>query len=268
MITVYRNGQELIYENKDFLHTDPYVSAFFFLDAPLLCEADKVHYAVKAESGQDRLLALKAEEFPLLLFGAEGAAEELFSFLLSHGYEIERFLAKEEIGERAVEVLRERGCEYVRSIAMDFMIADKSTAPSSAAVETPTENDLPELIGMTRNFILDCNLLDEVNEEKIRRALRNFRIIKERGDSVGMVKIGFDTEDGENVKITHVYTKPEYRGKGYARALVNAAKNEIIALGRKATLNVDRSNPISNHIYRSLGFVRVFTQGEYRKKER
>ena len=61
-------------------------------------------------------------------------------------------------------------------------------------------------------------------------------------------------------------TKPEYRGMGYARKLVNYAKNEIIAQGKIATLNVDKKNPISNHLYSSLGFKKVFSQGIYKQK--
>ena len=53
---------------------------------------------------------------------------------------------------------------------------------------------------------------------------------------------------------------------GYARKLVNYAKNEIIAQGKIATLNVDKKNPISNHLYSSLGFKKVFSQGIYKQK--
>ena len=30
-----------------------------------------------------------------------------------------------------------------------------------------------------------------------------------------------------------------------------------------ATLNVDKKNPISNHLYASLGFKKLFSQGVY-----
>ena len=63
-----------------------------------------------------------------------------------------------------------------------------------------------------------------------------------------------------------LFRSPAYRGKGLARLVVNTAKNEILAQGKLATLNVDKKNPISNHLYRSLGFEPVFSQGEYRRK--
>ncbi|MCR5564764.1 MAG: GNAT family N-acetyltransferase, partial [Gammaproteobacteria bacterium] len=69
-------------------------------------------------------------------------------------------------------------------------------------------------------------------------------------------------------KIAFVYTRDEYRGKGYARKVVNSVKNEILDKGFVATLNVDQKNPISNHLYESLGFKKVFSQGVYVPKNK
>ena len=41
-------------------------------------------------------------------------------------------------------------------------------------------------------------------------------------------------------------------------------KNEILSMGKLATLNVDKKNPISNRLYLSLGFKRILSQSEYR----
>lgn len=49
--------------------------------------------------------------------------------------------------------------------------------------------------------------------------------------------------------------------------VVNSAKNEILASGKRATLNVDRKNPVSYHLYLLLGFERMFSQGEFRRVE-
>ena len=55
--------------------------------------------------------------------------------------------------------------------------------------------------------------------------------------------------------------------KTSAGKVVNSAKNEILASGKRATLNVDRKNPVSYHLYLSLGFERMFSQGEFRRVE-
>ena len=41
-------------------------------------------------------------------------------------------------------------------------------------------------------------------------------------------------------------------------------KNEILSMGKLATLNVDKKNPISNRLYLSLGFKSILSQSEYK----
>ena len=85
------------------------------------------------------------------------------------------------------------------------------------------------------------------------------------GKIVSMARIAPAT--GDDLRLVLVYTRDEYRGRGYARKVVNSAKNEILASGKRATLNVDRKNPVSYHLYLSLGFERMFSQGEFRRVE-
>ncbi|MCT1796796.1 GNAT family N-acetyltransferase [Helcococcus kunzii] len=75
----------------------------------------------------------------------------------------------------------------------------------------------------------------------------------------------FKETSDDTMNISDVYTRSEYRGQKLAKKVVNAIKNEIIEKGKIATLNVDQKNPISNHVYQSLGFKKVFSQTEYRK---
>ena len=54
--------------------------------------------------------------------------------------------------------------------------------------------------------------------------------------------------------ISHVFTRREYRGKGFARQTVTALTEDILKQGKLAYLYVDRTNPISNHLYQSIGY--------------
>ena len=69
MIVSYQTGMEFLQDNQAYLQTNPYLSTFFTLDAPLLKQADKINYALRCEQGDKRLLALKIEPYNLLLFG-------------------------------------------------------------------------------------------------------------------------------------------------------------------------------------------------------
>ena len=116
-----------------------------------------------------------------------------------------------------------------------------------------------------QRFVSDCGLLDKPEKEPFRKILDSFRIIRADGKIVSMARIAPATQD--DLRLVLVYTRNEYRGKGYARKVVNSAKNEILTSGKRATLNVDRKNPVSYHLYLSLGFERMFSQGEFRRVE-
>lgn len=114
-------------------------------------------------------------------------------------------------------------------------------------------------------FLVECNLQDKPNREAMRRSIGGFRVIRADGKIVSVGKAVRDI--GESMRITNVYTREAYRGKGYARKVVNTIKNEILTAGKTAALNVDRRNPVTNHLYRALGFEPIFAQGEYRRVE-
>lgn len=266
MITTYRTGAEFWVENCGFLNTNPYLSVFFKLDCPLLTAADKTNYALQCTAGGKQLLALKVEPFNLLLFGEADCIPELISFILDNGYELKHYLCSAELGGAVMQHLREAyGIRYEEGLAMDFMEATEVTEPSSPEVTAATEQDLDEIFACLKRFIADCGLLDQPDREHTRETIGAFRVIRENGRIVSMAKLSPST--GADVKLAAVYTRDEARGKGYARNVVNAAKNEILSSGKVATLNVDRHNPASNHLYASLGFRRVFSQGEYRRAD-
>jgi GNAT superfamily N-acetyltransferase len=272
MIVSYQTGAEFLQDNQAYLQTDPYLSTFFTLDAPLLKEAGKINYALRCEQGDKRLLALKVEPYNLLLFGEEAFVPELLRFLFDGGYEIKNYLCASELFQMQCELgyalmreLEPYGRRYEEALAMDFMEARSVTEPSAPEVETAHEDDLDEIFDCAQRFVADCGLLDKPEKEPFRKVLGSFRVIRADGKIVSMARIAPATKD--DLRLVLVYTRDEYRGKGYARKVVNSAKNEILASGKRVTLNVDRKNPISYHLYLSLGFERVFSQGEFRRVE-
>ena len=245
MIVSYKTGAEFLQDNQTYLQKNPYLSTFFTLDAPLLQEAGKINYALRCEQGETRLLALKVEPYNLLLFGEEACVPEL-------GYVLMR-------------EMQPYGRCYEEALAMDFMEARRVTEPSAPEVEPAREDDLDEIFDCAQRFVADCGLLDKPEKESFRKVLDSIRVIRADGKIVSMARIAPAT--GDDLRLVLVYTRDEYRGRGYARKVVNSAKNEILASGKRATLNVDRKNPVSYHLYLSLGFERVFSQGEFRRVE-
>ena len=262
MIIVYKSGKEFIDDNIEILNQNKYLSAFFFLDAKLIEEVNNINYVIKVINNDKYLLALKVIPFNLLLMGDKECLDELLGFIKDNNYEIEGILCPCEIGDYLVEVasvfLNKR---YKKMIGMDFMEAIEFTEKTSSDVVKASIDDLDQVYECAKSFYLDCGLKDNSKKEDFVRKIDSFRIIKKDGLVVSMARFDVISEDA--LKISFVYTRPEYRNKGLGRKVVNAIKNEILSKNMTATLNVDQANPISNHLYKSLGFKKVFAQGEY-----
>jgi predicted GNAT family acetyltransferase len=70
---------------------------------------------------------------------------------------------------------------------------------------------------------------------------------------------------GGAARIGGVYTPPAERGRGYARRLVHDISAAALrAPGvRACTLNTDATNPVSNSIYRQIGYVAVAEHAQF-----
>ena len=266
MVIKYLNGETFIKENSTYLDTNKYMSSFFYLDATLLVESDNKNYAIKVLSNDKQLLAMKVEPYFLMLFGDKECLEELFYYIKDNNLEIEGIYCNAEFGETLFDLTKRiLNKEYKLNIGMDFMEARQVSEESSNEVEIPTLGDVDELYECSIHFIADCGLTDEVVKDKIIQNISLFRIIRKDGKIVAFCKKS--PESDTSIRICEVYTRPEYRGQRYARKVVNYLKNEILKSGYIATLNVDQANPISNHLYQSLGFTKIFSRAIYLPKK-
>jgi ribosomal protein S18 acetylase RimI-like enzyme len=81
------------------------------------------------------------------------------------------------------------------------------------------------------------------------------------GELVGMVWVGLDRPLRGAAWIHDIQINPEHRGKGYGRALLQAAEQESAKQGAKAMgLNVFGPNIIARHLYESSGYQVTATQ--------
>lgn len=265
MIINYPNGEAFIKDNSSYLKENVFMSSFFFLDAPSLKESSKKNYALKVCLENKKLLALKVEPYYVLLYGDVELVKELVVFIKENELEINGIYSSLEVGNeytRLVDSLYNQ--KLYLQLGMDFMETKEYMEPSSKEVVTATLDDVDELYECLVNFVKDCSLNDEVTKESIIKGIERFRIIKDGNKIISLASRTPESE--ESIRITDVYTRPEYRGQGFARKVVNTTKNEILEQGKMATLNVDQANPISNHLYKSLGFVKVFSRGIFLPK--
>ncbi len=83
------------------------------------------------------------------------------------------------------------------------------------------------------------------------------------GQNVSMV--GHSPRVSGTVRIGPVYTPTQLRGRGYATAATAAVSQLLLDQGaQRCMLYTDLANPISNHIYAKIGYVRTCDWEEYR----
>jgi predicted GNAT family acetyltransferase len=83
----------------------------------------------------------------------------------------------------------------------------------------------------------------------------------ENGDAVAMANRARETPGGSCLNL--VYTPRDKRGRGYAGAVCWHLSKKILDEGRFAFLYTDLRNPVSNGLYKKLGYKAVGDQGSY-----
>jgi predicted GNAT family acetyltransferase len=77
--------------------------------------------------------------------------------------------------------------------------------------------------------------------------------------------VGYTGPTPHGIRIGPVYTPPDLRGHGYARAAVAALSQQLLDGGRRfCCLFADLANPASNRLYQSIGYAPVCDMDEYR----
>ena len=116
--------------------------------------------------------------------------------------------------------------------------------------------DIEWLIERQIAFIAEVGIPDppeRVREFMPQRVARGDFRIWDDGERVAYA--GFNDAAPDFARIAPVYTEPDWRGRGYATALVADLSRELLARGkRKLFLTTDVANPTSNAIYARIGF--------------
>lgn len=119
------------------------------------------------------------------------------------------------------------------------------------------ENDVETVAGFRAGFIEDIYHVRQSGEELRGSAAAlidagGLFLWVAEGKTVGMASIAHRSP--RHARVNNVYTAPAERGKGYASALVAAVSLVVLGEGRVPMLYADMENPVSNHVYRSIGY--------------
>jgi len=196
------------------------------------------------------------------------AAAELAQYLRDTGIEINGVNAREDLADA---FMRAYGGPFRLRTAMDIMVLRKLTEPPKVpcTVCKATLDDLDLILGWMCEFTQEAlhettTPADHLERSRPRvEAGQTYLCFGPKGEPVSMAVATRDLPHGTS--LGGVYTPPEHRGKGYCQNTVAALCREELAEGKEyCTLFVDKKNPISNRVYKKVGFEIKMDDFDYR----
>lgn len=274
MIKQYTTGKEFLEESREFLAAFPLETIFFEKNARMMENGTEDGFILRV-SREDRrtLWAIQGVKtsgsFPMVLYGETELCGELAEYLYAHGLSFRKVLGSLDMTEAfltAYEALA--GGSHCTNMEMQIMRCSRAREADTSSVEWAKPEDAEELAALLQAFYLEATHAKREFAyalERVREDMAGWAVVRRDGEIVSMAKIVRETEKLGSV--TDVYTRPEFRGMGLSRQAVTFLTEYLLERGKLAYLFVDQSNPISNHLYRTIGYEYDIAQYEVRYME-
>lgn len=187
------------------------------------------------------------------------AAAALAGYLRERGEEIAGVTGGEHL---CAPFIKAYGGSFRLQSAMDIMILERLVEPPPVAgrVRKAVPADTETIARWMCCFMAEalqeeCELARRLETDGVRIAEGKVWVMEDsNGQLVSTARTSRETPSG--VCVSAVYTPPEYRGQGYCQNTVATLCREVLAGGRRfCSLFVNRQNPISNRVYRKIGFT-------------
>ena len=256
MYKLYKTGKEFLDENLKILRRDPLGAIFFEGNATAIGQCDANNFAARVEIGGDVLLAIHLGDYPLVVYGSEACARGLARVVAENKLQFVRVIGYYDIVEKFLTEYEEIvGGSHKVNLSMDIMYCDKVTPCDTSDVEQATAKDVEEITRMYAAFLNEAlgeNATWGEKNREISKEIDFFALLKICGE---IVSIGSQKESGYGLqRISNVYTRPQFRNKGYSRKIVTYLTEKILKSGDLPCLFVDQHNPVSNHLYQKIGY--------------
>ena len=147
----------------------------------------------------------------------------------------------------------------------------KKIVTSKGSFRIAEEKDIPHMIPYHQEFMLEA-MGENVNEADSRNLLQTKIVNQQFYVWEDLVHGETDDSDdhneivsmaswsrpiGDSISIGFVYTPKKHRKKGYASSCVSEFSRQLLKKYKYTTLFTDLSNPISNSIYKKMGYEEV-----------
>lgn len=264
MHKIYSSGSEFLDDCQDILDKNPLETMFFGVNASAMPKCDKNEFIVKVYDGEKELLMLHHATYPAVIFGDGELCAELANIVVQNEFYFDGINGGTVLGD---EFLREyeklKGGKHTRKLNMDIMFCRNLNESDVGGVRQAVSSDVPRLIPLIIDAFLEM-VGEVVNQDDARKrvesSLDNFALLEKDGE---IVSIASCAQTGKLCRINTVYTLPQHRKCGYSCKVVTYATKRALQNNLVPLLYVDKTNPISNHLYQKIGYEYASPQAQY-----
>ena len=256
MYKIYATGQEFLDENLNIIRSNPLDTIFFEGNAKAITQRNANDYAIRVEAKGQLLLAIHVGNYPIVLYGSECCADELADVVANHKLNFSKTIGPYELSTGFLTAYEQRvGGTHQVNLSMDVMYCDKVNPCDTSRVEQATAKDIEDITQIVADFTYEA--LGEKPEwgkifENVSSKITSYALLRAGGE---IVSVASCYDENNLCRISDVYTKPKHRNKGYSRKVVTFVTKRAIDAGKVVYLHVDKHNPVSNHLYSSIGYV-------------
>lgn len=259
---------KLAKSNQEFRDTYQYLIDKYELELQLfyiniIHDVELQNYHIRGgvydENDNLALLFLNANPHRLLLFGLNNSIEStkvLVEYIENNSIAITGILGNKADTDLYIQVSKKA---FKLDLAMDIMAIDEfQVLPRKGRLVVPTADDIDFIAQGICNFTKEA-LHDSITfyeaREKVQLYLsRGYFYLYENEEGKKTSFAGLTKRSPNSLTISAVYTFDEYRGKGYAKSMINLICEWALQQVKHVALFVDKKNPISNKVYLDNGF--------------
>lgn len=267
-LRLFKNNLDFIHEYEYYLlKYEPYLRLFFQnLESNDELQDNQIRGGVYFND-QLVLIFLNAYPYNLQLFVINEpslqAIEYLVNYIIKNKIIIRGIQGSKKDCESFIKYYYQETNRIIKPMLnMDILVLDKLTyLQTKGEIVLAEEPDLKQLTKMLINFYQEA-LGEDVSYDLALNKIENF--INEKslfvyknvdGEITSFVKYINCLPNGYSISL--VFTLPYHRGKGYAKEMMYLVSKMLLKQKKYLMLFVDQENPISNHVYKSLGFKKI-----------
>ncbi|MBO5712402.1 MAG: peptide-methionine (S)-S-oxide reductase MsrA [Acholeplasmatales bacterium] len=256
MLKIYKNGEEFLEDNREFLKENILEERYFLGNSKTLGNPTKESFALKITKDDKKIIALKnINAHPNMeILGDVELVCELVEVMTSYGFVFSQALINGKLCEAFINSYqRKMGGVFNIATTMEIMATSKKVDFIEPVGEKASENDIDEICEITKLFIDETKVLFSHDiKEHVKSLINDYYVIRQNNEIASVARASITDE--KISYISSVFTKEKYRNQKLSQKLMAMVLNEIVSKGKVAALYVDKSNPISNHVYKKLGF--------------